>query len=255
VIAVVVLAASAHDNAAGIALLDKVAADTDTVHKALVDQGFKTAVITTALNGGSATRTITDIFGNTVEKRACAGTDPADAAYGAGTGAAYTSTKYKNTLDGKPSTVTGPDGAQWSYVYDLFGRQTSATDPDLGTTTTTSTDLDQTATTTDNRGTELLYGYDVLGRKTDQWQTSKTDANKLAHWDYDTLAKGQLDDSISYVNGTTGSAYTHKAEGRALRSVVTRVDGPTAATSSSMVRAGRREVRWRLWRRLRRGGR
>ncbi|KAF5999215.1 IS5 family transposase [Streptomyces sp. WAC00263] len=45
VIAVVVLAASAHDNAAGIALLDKVAADTDTVQKALVDQGFKTAVI------------------------------------------------------------------------------------------------------------------------------------------------------------------------------------------------------------------
>jgi transposase len=45
VIAVVVLAASAHDNAAGIALLDKVAADTDTVQKALVDQGFKTTVI------------------------------------------------------------------------------------------------------------------------------------------------------------------------------------------------------------------
>jgi transposase len=45
VIAVVVLAASAHDNSAGIALLDKVAADTDTVHKALVDQGFKNAVV------------------------------------------------------------------------------------------------------------------------------------------------------------------------------------------------------------------
>ncbi|MFF6993308.1 hypothetical protein [Streptomyces sp. NPDC010273] len=30
--------------------------------------------------------------------------------------------------------------------------------------------------------------------------------NKLAHWDYDTLAKGQLDDSISYVGGTTGNA-------------------------------------------------
>lgn len=44
-IAVVVLAASAHDNAAGIALLDKAAADTDTVHKALVDQGFKTTVV------------------------------------------------------------------------------------------------------------------------------------------------------------------------------------------------------------------
>ena len=41
VIAVVVLAASAHDNAAGIALLDKVAADTDTVHKALVGPGVQ----------------------------------------------------------------------------------------------------------------------------------------------------------------------------------------------------------------------
>ncbi|MFE2062479.1 RHS repeat-associated core domain-containing protein [Streptomyces sp. NPDC059467] len=167
---------------------------------------------TTALDGGSATRTITDIFGNTIQKRTYSGTDPADADYGAGTGAAYTTTKYSYTLDGKPLTVTGPDGAQWSYVYDLFGRQTSATDPDLGTTTTSYTALDQPATTTDNRGTELLYGYDVLGRRTDQWQTSQTDANKLAHWDYDTTAKGQLYDSISYVggSGSTGSAYTRK---------------------------------------------
>lgn len=41
-IAVVVVTASAHENAVGITLLDKVAADTDTVEKALVDQGFKT---------------------------------------------------------------------------------------------------------------------------------------------------------------------------------------------------------------------
>jgi transposase len=45
VIAVVVLAASVHDNAADIALLGKVAADTDTVQKALADQGFKNAVV------------------------------------------------------------------------------------------------------------------------------------------------------------------------------------------------------------------
>ena len=45
VIAVMVLAASVHDNAAGIALLDKVAADTDIVQKALVDQGFKNTVV------------------------------------------------------------------------------------------------------------------------------------------------------------------------------------------------------------------
>jgi len=45
VIAVVVLAASAHDNAFGAALLDKVAAGADTVKRALVDQGFKKTVV------------------------------------------------------------------------------------------------------------------------------------------------------------------------------------------------------------------
>nr|WP_256255506.1 transposase [Streptomyces sp. MUSC 14] len=46
VVAVVVLAANVHDNTAGIVLLDQVAEHTgDTVHKALVDQGFKNQVI------------------------------------------------------------------------------------------------------------------------------------------------------------------------------------------------------------------
>jgi transposase len=45
VIAVVVVAASAHENAVGITLLDKIASDTDTVENALVDQGFKNAVV------------------------------------------------------------------------------------------------------------------------------------------------------------------------------------------------------------------
>ncbi|MFD7379721.1 hypothetical protein ACFY13_49110 [Streptomyces mirabilis] len=44
VIAMFVVAASAHENAVGIMLLDKAAAD--TVEKALVDQGFKNAVVT-----------------------------------------------------------------------------------------------------------------------------------------------------------------------------------------------------------------
>jgi len=45
IIAVVVLAASAHDNQIGTTLLDKVAATTPSVSKALVDQGFKHAVV------------------------------------------------------------------------------------------------------------------------------------------------------------------------------------------------------------------
>lgn len=45
IIAVVVLAASAHENTAGTALLDQVAATTPTVTTALVDQGFKNSVV------------------------------------------------------------------------------------------------------------------------------------------------------------------------------------------------------------------
>lgn len=165
---------------------------------------------TTAPTGGSAVRTLTDVFGRTTERREYSGTDPADTAYGAGVGAAYTSTKYSYTRDSKPDTITGTGGAQWSYTYDLFARQTTATDPDEGKTTTSYTDLDQVAATTDFRNTTLLYGYDVLGRTTDEWQTSKTDANKLAHWAYDTLVKGQLDSGTSYVGGMAGTAYTRK---------------------------------------------
>ncbi|GDY68878.1 hypothetical protein SAV14893_082710 [Streptomyces avermitilis] len=42
VIAVLVFAASVHDNAVGIALLDKVSADTDTAENALADQASRT---------------------------------------------------------------------------------------------------------------------------------------------------------------------------------------------------------------------
>ena len=45
VVAVVVLAAPAHENAAGIALLERVVADTGTVSTALADQGFKSSVV------------------------------------------------------------------------------------------------------------------------------------------------------------------------------------------------------------------
>jgi transposase len=45
VVAVVVLAASAHENTAGIALLEQVAAHTSTVSKALAAQGFKNSVV------------------------------------------------------------------------------------------------------------------------------------------------------------------------------------------------------------------
>lgn len=169
------------------------------------------SVATTAQQGGTATRTITDVLGRTSETRTYAGPQPDDTAYGATLGTSYTSVKYGYLRDGKQKQVTGPDGAKWSYTYDLYGRQDTATDPDKGTGVTSYTDLDQIQTTTDAEGRLLVHGYDEIGRKAGLWQNSKSDANLLAEWTYDSLLKGLPDASTRYTGGKgqTGSkAYT-----------------------------------------------
>ncbi|WP_258036210.1 RHS repeat-associated core domain-containing protein [Streptomyces sp. SM10] len=165
---------------------------------------------TTAVKGGNATRTITDALGRNTESRTYAGTAPNDTAYGATSATPYTRVKYDYTRDGKQSQITGIDDAKWTYTYDLFGREVSSTDPDKGASTTEYTDLDQISLTADSRNAKLLYEYDETGRKTGLWQTSKTDANKLAAWTYDALVKGQPDASTRYVGGATGKAYTKR---------------------------------------------
>ncbi|WP_229886431.1 RHS repeat domain-containing protein [Streptomyces subrutilus] len=163
----------------------------------------------TAVQGGTATRTITDALGRTTEVRTYGGTTPNDPAYGGTTPATpYTSVSHTYTKDGKEDTVTGPDGAKWTYGYDLFGRTVTTTDPDKGKNTTTYTVLDQIATTKDARNTTLEYGYDEMGRKTGLWTSPKSDANKLAAWTYDTVRKGSPSQSIRYVGGSNGKAYT-----------------------------------------------
>ncbi|MFG3234928.1 polymorphic toxin-type HINT domain-containing protein [Streptomyces antibioticus] len=166
------------------------------------------SVATTALEGGSAQRTITDVRGKTVETREYAGVSPADAAYGDGTGAVYTSTGFTYELDGQNKTITGPDKATWTYVYDLFGRQATTTDPDKGTTVTEFDELDRPVKSTDSLGTSVLTAYDVLGRVTGTWKNTKTDANQLTGHVYDTLLKGLPTSSTRYVGGVAGDAYT-----------------------------------------------
>ncbi|MFJ1568720.1 hypothetical protein ACIOG8_31690 [Streptomyces erythrochromogenes] len=173
------------------------------------------SVATTALQGGTASRTITDALGRTTETRTYGGTVPNDPAFG-GTapGTSYTSVSHTFTLDGKQATITGPDSAKWMYGYDLFGRKVSSSDPDKGTATTSYTVLDQVATSKDARNTVLEYGYDELGRKTGLWTSPKSDANKLAAWTYDTVRKGSPADSTRYEGGLTGKAYTKETKPR-----------------------------------------
>lgn len=163
---------------------------------------------TTALEGGSATRAIADARGQVVETREYAGRNPDDAAYGSTLGVPYTSIATTYTADGLKDTITSAqDGAQWRYTYDLFGRQVSETDPDMGRSTTAYDNLDQIVKVTDARGAAVLTGYDKLGRVESTWAGEKTEANLLTSREYDTLAKGQPTSSTRYVGGLSGQRY------------------------------------------------
>ncbi|MGW4162244.1 polymorphic toxin-type HINT domain-containing protein [Streptomyces sp. NPDC004788] len=165
---------------------------------------------TTAVDGGSATRTIVDALGRTTETREYAGTKPDDAAYGATLGTAYTSTKFEYTLDGKQTKITGPDNAVWSYAYDQYGRQKTATDPDKGTTASEYDALDRVTKST-NGGKSVLSAYDEIGRPTFTWSGSATDATLLTERTYDTPLKGLPASSTRYVGGKgqlNSKAYT-----------------------------------------------
>nr|BAK19873.1 YD repeat protein [Streptomyces rochei] len=161
-------------------------------------------VSTGAPTGGQATAVVTDALGQTTQRREYAGPTA--------TGADFTTTDFTYTPAGQQKSVTGPDQTEWAYTYDLFGRQVTASDPDKGKTETEYNDLDQVVSITPNKddSKKLIYDYDLLGRKTGMWQADKTDANKLAAWGFDNVAKGQQDTATRYDGGVNGKAYTEK---------------------------------------------
>src|SRR5215813_15555356 len=155
-------------------------------------------------SGSTATSTVTDARGRTVELHQYQAATP--------TGA-YDSTTYTFNRKGLLSSVKDPVGNQWNYGYDLRGRQTTASAPDSGTTTSFYDDGNELVSTTDSRGLTLAYDYDVLGRRVDVRDGSSTGPLR-AQWVYDTLAKGHLTSSTRFVNG---SAYTTTVRGYTAR--------------------------------------
>jgi RHS repeat-associated protein len=124
----------------------------------------------------------------------------------------YDKTTYAYTPAGQLALITDAAGNQWNRSYDLAGDEVSAADPDAGTTTSSYDAAGQLLAATDARGKQVSYTYDADGRKTAEYDTTGSAAengtDELASWTYDTLAKGQLTSSTSYVGGTGGSAYT-----------------------------------------------
>ncbi|MFJ7196873.1 MULTISPECIES: RHS repeat-associated core domain-containing protein [unclassified Streptomyces] len=164
---------------------------------------------TTAVRGGSATRSITDPRGRVVETREYAGQKPDDTGFGSTLGASYTSTTTTYTSDGLKKLITSAqDESRWSYTYDLFGRKVGEEDPDMGRSSTEYDTLDHAVKVADSRGKSILTSYDQLGRVESTWAGEKTDANLLTSREYDTIAKGQPTSSTRYVGGLGAAQYT-----------------------------------------------
>ncbi|MFF5564526.1 RHS repeat-associated core domain-containing protein [Streptomyces sp. NPDC012623] len=114
--------------------------------------------------------------------------------------------KYGYDKRGLLEKVTDPAGNVRAFSYDARGRETLSDDPDSGTLRTTYDSLDRALTTTDARGVTLKVAYDELGRRTSLSQGDKV----LSEWKYDTVAKGEISESLRYVDG---NAYVQRITG------------------------------------------
>jgi RHS repeat-associated protein len=199
--------------------------------------------ITVALNGSGtpyagapATETVTDALGRTTQLLqyttlpsvaiTTSTTTPVTTSV-AVSGGATQATDYGFNNAGQQTTVTDEASSQtWTSAYNMLGQVTSKTDPDNGATTGMTYDADgNLQQSTDALGKTISYTYDALNRKTAEYDaatSAQAGSNQLDSWFYDNSnnavagmpnAKGQLTTAISYVGGTSGSAYTEQAGG------------------------------------------
>jgi len=203
-------------------LYDGAGRETTQIEKAYGVEQWRTTtghggdrVHTTPPAGGTATTTISDARGRTVELRQYR--SPADV--GSADPADYHRTRYTHTLRDEIETITDAKGNVWSYEFDLRGRRVQAVDPDRGTTTTTYDAAGNVLTSTSPVGSAtqtLAYTYDEIGRKTSMRDDSPTGALR-ARWTYDAtpilpggaLAKGLISATIRYHDG---NAYTNRVD-------------------------------------------
>jgi RHS repeat-associated protein len=165
-------------------------------------------VDTTPPDGGTPSSTWTDSAGRTFKLVEYLADTPS-------AGATQEATTYSYDPSGRMTGMTDPAGNLWSWGFDVLGRQVSAVDPDTGTTTTAYDDAGRAVSTTDARGVTLASTYDALDRVKVLNEGSAT-GPLVASWTFDTLSKGLLSSSTSYVGsvpGTPGKAYTQAITG------------------------------------------
>ncbi|MEV6595571.1 RHS repeat-associated core domain-containing protein [Actinoplanes sp. NPDC051346] len=143
--------------------------------------------------GGTATSTVTDARGRTVQLRQYHGATPTPSTAGS-----WDTTTYTYDRRGYQTKIADTLGNDWTYIYDSRGRMTKADDPDKGATTFTYDNAGNILTTTDARGKKIAYLYDPLGRKRAAYD-NQVGGTLRAQWIYDTVAKGQLSQSTRFV--------------------------------------------------------
>ncbi|MBW6433339.1 hypothetical protein KZ829_06220 [Actinoplanes hulinensis] len=147
--------------------------------------GWQVAV--TPPQGGTATATIENATGETIEKREFHGPRPEGA---------FDATKYTYTSRGDLETVV-KGGLTWKYEYDLRGREVKTTDPDKGVTNVEYNNADDVIKSVDDEDQVVTTEYDDLGRQKERYFNGVL----AAEWKYDSVAKGHLTKASSIVNG------------------------------------------------------
>ncbi|WEK61897.1 MAG: hypothetical protein P0Y60_03840 [Candidatus Microbacterium colombiense] len=111
---------------------------------------------------------------------------------------------------GRNTSMTDPAGNEWTWTFDLLGNRVAQNDADSGVSTATYDLGGNMTSTTDARGKTVTTTYDELNRKKAIYAGGTTGA-LLSSWTYDSVSKGRVTSSSSYVGSTAGvpgAAYT-----------------------------------------------
>jgi len=117
-----------------------------------------------------------------------------------------------------------------TMAYDIRGRKTGMTDPDMGSWTYAYDALGNLTSQTDAKGQTTTMQYDQLGR-----MISRTEAEGTSTWAYDTQWLGALS---SETNGIASKAYIYDTFGR-VKSAATTINGQTYNVSTGYDTLGR----------------
>jgi len=152
---------------------------------------------------GTPSATVTNVFGQETEHIQYASAPTVTGSVI--TGGSPQVTAFGYDAAGNKISITDPAADNWSYAYDLLGRQIKAVDADSGTTVTGYDAASNVAYTTNGAGATVNYTYDGLNRRTAEYTGSTTQGSgtQIGTWTWDTLKKGLLSSQTSVTGGVT----------------------------------------------------